>query len=514
MVGGVAAVVVGELCDRARMALIENDEVLREVRDELEAVRYERDVLEASARELERRLAYGPGDVASFVHAARKMERADLQGLFAVALDLVVEHVADAASIFEVDADGRLVLSAVRGTVAHGTPGAERDSALVALSPLVARALQCGESASAFDLGDDELPPGPRMVAPLFDHTRAVRALLLVDDIAPTRLGPGTFRTFEGLAEWTSSSLSRLAVGAAPLHARDAVVRPESALVLHHRLGSPEALVRRVEREYARCERHALNVALVGVQFALEGERAETLGERLDAAVVELLARGLRASDGLHGFGFPGCYVFVLAGTDLRGAAALRARLDAGALAVERRLGVVGRTVVVGPEQGDVSARLALEALAARFRAGTRRPLGVVDRSPLDPSRVGGVQELVERIACEASLRARFGLPFQLLEITLRGEPGASTSGRMPFELSRAVQRSLRGSAEAFEVGFGRYQLLIPGLAARIAGSVQERLAAALVGAGVDADVRRVFDSEGGVDVALLVRTLRGGLAA
>jgi hypothetical protein len=515
----VAAIVVGELCDSVRGALREVASERDRLSAERDGLRHERDVLDATVRELERRLAYGPGDVASLVGAARRMASSDRFGLYEVTLDLVLEHVGDAASIVEVARDGSLVLVRARG----GTRGSERDLTAAVLSPLVVAAVTRGEAGNVYDLGGDVTPPGPRMVAPLFDHAGAVHALLLLDDLAPARLAPQTFRTFAALADWASSGLGRLAAGASPLGAGEAFAPRRSGMDVPRRLGSPEELEAQLLREFARGERHALNLAVLGVQFTLEGERAESVLERLDVAVVELLGRGLRASDGLHAFGLAGCYALVLAATDARGAAVTRARIEAAALAVERRLGVGAKICAVGPELGEVTPEHVLESLGRRFRAHARRPLGIPERDEHERWTLGDLTDLVERIAGEAELERRFGLPFQLFEVGFdvleAGDGGSDDAddgwrdGALPSAAADAFSAALRVGTEAFELGPGRVALLLPGLGAAATPGVVARLEAALVGAAVTAAVARLFDSEAGVDVTLLVSTL-GGRAA
>ena len=161
-------------------------------------------------------------------------------------------------------------------------------------------------------------------------------------------------------------------------------------------------------------------------------------------------------------------------------------------------------------------------SLDLRFRAEARRPLGIPERAPIDAARLGSLEDLVERIACEAVLERRYGLPYQIVEVRL--EPGGVVTpqersterdgDRLPEAVARAASKSMRGGAEAFGLGAGRYAYLLPGLASSESEHVLRRFEAALSAEGAPATVQKVFDSEGRADVDVLVRTLRGGRAA
>ena len=121
-------------------------------------------------------------------------------------LELVEEHCGASSSVLIRLEDGSLDFLCHRGW-----SGEETSDRLAAArkSEFIARAVAEGMVVNGFQPEETAPDDGPLVVAPLFDATGVVKALLCLDEIPATRLNESTIRVFLGIADWISSALAR-----------------------------------------------------------------------------------------------------------------------------------------------------------------------------------------------------------------------------------------------------------------------------------------------------------------
>ena len=148
-----------------------------DVQERNQTLRQERDVLRDANRELEKRIVDASVQFGNLIIAAERIESSGRGEVFEIALELVEEHCGAASSVVMLLEDGSLDFLCTRGW-----PDEEVSDRLAAArdSRLVRTAIAEGRTVNGF--GDDEEPPpdGPLVVAPLFDRSGLVKALLCI----------------------------------------------------------------------------------------------------------------------------------------------------------------------------------------------------------------------------------------------------------------------------------------------------------------------------------------------
>lgn len=301
------AILVGELRDAIRDRVRELRRQLIDVKGDLNASRYERDVLASSVKELERRLAKSPRDLRSVIDANRRADTGSVAVLFSAGLDLAVEHAGGGVSIYEVDDAGALRLAcSTERTPEQGAPEP---------TSITKTAIASATGVSAFDSPDHEFPTGPIMAAPIVGPTGSVVGLVCLDTLEPERLAPSTLPLLESVAEWISHGLTRMGVQDAPADApieATGQVFPTPQPAIH--------LMSRLHRELLRCRRHGLHLSVVEWM----PQRGSTTREGLLTELGPLI----RSTDTAFALSDSGGLMLLLVGADAAGVAAASRRIE------------------------------------------------------------------------------------------------------------------------------------------------------------------------------------------
>ncbi|MEZ5963023.1 MAG: GAF domain-containing protein [Planctomycetota bacterium] len=346
----------------------------------------------------------------NLIDVARRLELADEREILELALDMVKEHCgATRCSVLMVvavgvdDAPDHLELVAERGwpepTIRLGLQAAAR-------SPLARKCVREAVPVSGFEPAMPLPKDGPLLVAPIFDQSTVLWALLCLEEMPADRYSVNLEAVFNGVAEWTTVSLARVRAGR-----RAQEFTPKKATeVAEVWLGTATELGERLRLEDARCTHQGVTTSLIALHAAaLKTVDASTLAE-FDARVRDLATGALRASDTLYRFGYPGCWIAVLPDTPLHGAKVVCQRLA-------RRLRMTASGVL-----GDVSIEAyapdddhpSLPSLLARLTDAFRNKSSV----PLDarcPVQVPVHADIGDAVAFVRAVRIE-------LELAMRGD--------------------------------------------------------------------------------------------
>jgi GGDEF domain-containing protein len=315
------------------------------------------------------------------------------------------------------------------------------------------------------------------VVAPLFDAGGVVRALLCLDAIPPTRLNESTITIFLGIAEWVSAALSRLARGPEASAPEAAPLEPAAETEI--RIGSSQDLGERLRLEVERCSRYGVPTSFLAIQ-ATEWKDPSPEGVRsLDRFVLSHFTSGLRPSDGIYRFGYPGCYLLVLAGTTVQGAEVVRTRLLRRVEYSPQGQGAV-EIFAIGPDAQAPDLPSLVNLVAARLRKAS--PLPLEGRCPVEipvATKAAGMDAFLRRLKMEASLAVRNGFELQVIGISAEvvDETAPDLLVRHVFE---AGARTLRPTDGVYAIGPRHCAVLCPCTDGEQAATVAHRLATAV----------------------------------
>lgn len=433
----------------------------------------ERDRLARRGHRLERRITEQLSQLRKFMDAAIRMETGDRHELFDVALEMVEEHCGAAASVFKVTADGGLELAATRG-LGDDVLGEHVDAAR--RSALVRRAVDEGCMTSMQLQRPVRVGAAPLAVAPLQHPSGSVAAVLCLHCHPEPALTPAMLATFAGIAEWVTASYLRLSRGVAPLDPAMATHLPARSEPV---LGCAEDLEERLLWERERARRQGLPTALIAIQAEEFADPTPLAQAELDDYCRKHLSRGLRPSDRLYRFGYPGCYVLVLAGTRPQGAEIVRRRILAATETEEgckrKPFGnIVARSLAIDSTTADLGH--VVQKLAAYFRE--RSAFRLPQECPVrvaPPRRLGDRAGLEDRIAIETSIGIRHGVELHVLDVQAVTRPkGEEESlGRHVLQVAGSV---LRDGDGLYQIDEGRVAVVLPGCDANSAFEVAGRL--------------------------------------
>jgi len=466
---------LGELHDELALRYRKLEQRLADVLDRVKRMRQERDVLADANKLLERRIVDDSVQFGNLIVAAARIENADRTEVFEIALDLVEEHCGAAASVLLRLDDGSIDYLCHRGW--SGEELGERLEA-ARRSEFVRRAIQEGVSVNGFRPETTAPESGPLVVAPLFDASGVVRALLCLDEIPASRLNESTITIFFGIAEWISTALARLARGG---DAPD----PQQALALtsaefEASLGTSAELGERLRIELERCARYGVPTSLLTIQ-AVEWTDITREGiDNLDRFVLTHFTGGLRPSDGLYRFGYPGCYLLVLAGTALEGAEVVRTRLLRRLdYTPSRSVGEI-RIAATGPDADAPDLVTLIERVARDMRRESSLPLdGKCPVQVPKGAEPGELMAFVGRLKMETSLAVRNG--FDLHVVAIEAEAGAELEAGMLARHVHAVGRGLLRPTDAvFAVGTRNVAVILPCAGPEDAATIAHRLVTGL----------------------------------
>ncbi|MEE8104335.1 MAG: hypothetical protein V3T86_02240 [Planctomycetota bacterium] len=447
---------------------------MKKAEDQYGVVRQERDVLQEANRELERRIVDHSAQFGNIIVAAQRIEESDRSEIFEVALDLVAEHCGASASVLLLLGDG-----AVDYVCHRGWPDEQRSERLGSArrSPLLRRAIEDGRTINGFSPDVEAPPDGPLVVAPLFDERGVLKALLCLDEIPPSRLNESTINTFVGIADWIGKSLARLGKqDAVPTPNSSEGGRPQDEL----RLGTTKEFGERLRIEYERSARYGVPTAILAIH-AIEWSDTTREGDgTIDRFMMSQFTGGLRPSDAIYRFGYPGCYIIVLAGTTPEGAEVVRGRLlrrvEYSATSAIGRIEIYAE----GPDADAPDLMSLMERVAQLFRRssplalGSHVPVAIPDWTP-----IGDRDALIRRVRVETSIAVRNGFDLHVVGITAPDSRAEYAEGlaRHLEEVSRGI---LRPSDGAYSVTKNQCAVVLPNTDPESSAIVAHKLVSAL----------------------------------
>jgi hypothetical protein len=338
-------------------------------------------------------------------------------------------------------------------------------------SEFVERAITGGVPVNGFR--PEETPPatGPLVVAPLFDAGGVVKALLCLDHVPVSRLNEATITLFLGIADWVSAALARLVRASATPTVLPAGQERGAFL------GSPEELGKRLRLELARCSRYGVPTSFLTIQ-ATEWKDATSDGiEKVDRYVLGAFTNGLRPSDALYRFGYPGCYLLMLAGTTVQGAEVVRTRLMRRIeYSTSLPVGMID-IAATGPDVEAPDLISLADRVSARFRRFSSLPLD--GRCPIDvPEQVevGDVAAFMRRLRLETSLAIRNGFDLYVAGISADRREGART-GLLARHVLQAGAQTLRPTDGVYTIGPYHCAIILPCTNGEEAATVIHRVA-------------------------------------
>lgn len=461
----------GELHDEGLLKRRKGERRIKDLEERTEQLRQQRDVLTDANRELEKRIVDDSVQFGNLIQAARRIERAGRQEVFDLALEMAEEHCGAAASVLMLLEDGTLDYLCHRGF-----PSDEigKRLAIARQSAFVKRAVSEGVAVNGLDPSEVAPQEGPLVVAPLFDAGGVVKALMCLDEIPLARLNESTVTVFLGIADWASAALARLTRGAdAPApRAAGFSVGPEVDLWL----GTVAELGKRLRVELARSSRYGVPTSFLTVQ-ATDWKDATREGiDALDRFILMHFTTGLRPSDGIYRFGYPGAYLLVLAGTSLKGAEVVRTRLERRVAYTPSPFGAV-EIVATGPDTEAPDLMSLIARCARNFRERSRLPLEA--RCPVTvPERLEAedLNAFLRRLKMETSLAVRNGIDLHVVGISAEASEHAGP-GILARHVVEVGEQTLRPTDGVYMIGQYQCAVILPCTNGEEAATVAHRLA-------------------------------------
>lgn len=461
----------GEIHDEGLLKRRKLDRRLKDLEERTEQLRQQRDVLTDANRELEKRIVDDSVQFGNLIQAARRIERAGRQEIFDLALEMAEEHCGASASVLMLLEDGSLDYLCHRGF-----PSDEigKRLAIARRSHFVRRAIGDGVAVNGLDPTEVAPPEGPLVVAPLFDAGGVVKALMCLDEIPLARLNESTVTVFLGIADWASAALARLT------HAADTPAARASALSVGPEvdlwLGTVAELGRRLRIELARSSRYGVPTSFLTIQ-ATDWKDATREGiDALDRFVLMHFTTGLRPSDGIYRFGYPGAYLLVLAGTPLKGAEVVRARLERRVAYTPSPFGAI-EIRATGPDTEAPDLMSLIARCARDFRERSR--LSLEARCPVAVSERLEAEDLnafLRRLKMETSLAVRNGFELHVVGISAEASEQAGP-GILARHVVEVGEQTLRPTDGVYMIGQYQCSVILPCTNGEEAATVAHRLA-------------------------------------
>lgn len=461
----------GELHDEGLLKRKKLDRRVKDLEERTEQLRKQRDVLTDANRELEKRIVDDSVQFGNLIQAARRIERAGRQEVFDLALEMAEEHCGAAASVLILLDDQSLDYLCHRGW-----PSEEigRRLGIARESTFVKRAVAEGVAVNGLDPSEVAPQEGPLVVAPLFDAGGVVKAIICLDEIPLARLNESTVTVFLGISDWASAALARLTRGGdAPAPRAAALsVGPEVDLWL----GSVSDLGRRLRIELARCSRYGVPTSFLTIQ-ATEWKDATRDGiDALDRFVLLHFTTGLRPSDGIFRFGYPGAYLLVLAGTSREGAEVVRTRLERRISYTPSPVGTI-EILATGPDSEAPDLVSLVSRVAQGFRDRSKLPLDA--RCPVafaDRIDAEDLNAFLRRLKMETSLAVRNGFDLHVVGISAEASEKAGP-GILARHVVEVGEQTLRPTDGVYMIGQYQCSIILPCTNGEEAATVAHRLA-------------------------------------
>ncbi len=443
------------------------------LQEQLHGLFHENDLLTQANLELKRRFVDHTTMFGNMIDTAAMVESASRDSIYELALQMVADQCgASRASVLTPLGSGGVDLAAQIGWSEDTT---RETLEAVAGASQVQRALQQARPINGLDPTESLSADGPLAVAPISGNDGTVCAVLCLDDIPVRRLNDATVSIFFGIAEWITATLRRAE------RTQTAFGGPAPALAPSApQLRSPRQLAVRLLLEDSRCSRLGIGASLITLQTIQRTPRTAAENERVERYVADTFAQGLRASDTLYRFGYPGAFVLVLGGTPAHGAEVVRRRL-------QRRLeflrtdavGDVELTVFVPDETAPDLATL-LPRLTDHFCENA--PIALDPRCPFElPSALTAdvAGALVDRLRIEISLAQRFGTDLHAIELRAPSDTEESC-GVLARHCEHVANQLLRTTDGIYTLPPDRCAIVLPGARSEHAGIVMRRLLDAL----------------------------------
>ena len=464
----------GELHDELALRYRKASRRLDEVRERNMQLRQERDVLADANKLLERRIVDQSVQFGNLVVAATRIENAGRNEVFEIALDLVEEHTGAAASVLLLLGDGSIDF-----LCHNGWPEEELATRLAAAreSEFVERVVRDGVAINGF--APDEAAPetGPLCIAPLFDDNGLVKAMLCLDEIPASRLNEASMTIFFGIAEWLNAALVRLAKNASQSVERPA---PHTGPMGEVFLGGPDDLGERLRLELERCARYGVPTSFLAIQAPDWNDTTREGIDTIDRFICVHFTGGLRPSDTIYKFGYPGCYLLVLAGTTVEGAEVVRTRLLRRVeYAPSQQVGRI-EIFATGPDADAPDLVSLVERVAGRFRGAS--PLALDGACPVRVAETaveGNVNDFIRHLRMETSLATRNSFPLSVVGITAH-IPQSAEPELLARHILAAGGQTLRPTDGVFAIGPNQCVAVLPCTTEEEAGTVALRLAQAV----------------------------------
>jgi len=461
----------GELHDEGLLKRKKLDRRIKDLEERTGQLRQQRDVLTDANRELEKRIVDDSVQFGNLIQAARRIERAGRQEVFDLALEMAEEHCGAAATVLILLEDGSLDYLCHRGS---SSDEIGKRLALARQSAFVKRAVSEGIAVNGLDPGEVAPPQGPLVVAPLFDSGGVVKALMCLDEIPLARLNESTVTVFLGIADWASAALGRLTRGGDAPAPRTAAlsVGPEVDLWL----GSVGDLGKRLRIELARCSRYGVATSFLTIQATDWSDATREGIDALDRFMLMHFTTGLRPSDGIYRFGYPGAYLLVLAGTALKGAEVVRTRLERRVSYTTSPVGTI-EIRATGPddEAPDIQSLLARVARGFRDRSklalDARCPVSIAERIEAED-----LNAFLRRLKMETSLAVRNSLDLHVVGISAESSEQAGP-GILARHVVEVGEQTLRPTDGVYMIGQYQCAVILPCTNGEEAATVAHRLA-------------------------------------
>ena len=375
------------------------------------------------------------------------------------------------------------------GALSQGGDAGDRFTAL-GKSPLVRRSKRQGVALAADETAQDDCIA---CVAPLFDDAGFLRALICLEGASP--VDGEVARSFFGIAEWASAGFARIRRGSELL---DRSVAGRLLSFPRKWLGSCDDLDERLHTEFERFVRHDVPMSAIAIQATRWTDTTRQGREELDRYVLDTVGAGLRVTDTLYNFDWPGCYVLVLLGTSASASEGILTRLQSKlAEAASEAVGPlefhVASPSVETPDCNDL-----IQQIADWFRASSPLPLG--SRAQVlsgGPRRVGSPSSCLARIELELHAALRTGGEVSVVELSVENPENAEADA-LSNEFAPILQTSMRRSDGAYNLGANHLLLILPHTGSEEAELVAERLRERL--AQVEADFGAIHASSHTLD--------------
>jgi hypothetical protein len=297
---------------------------------------------------------------------------------------------------------------------------------------------------------------------------------MCLDEIPLARLNESTVTVFLGIADWASAALGRLTRGGDTPAARQTAmsVGPEVDIWL----GNVADLGRRLRIELARCSRYGVATSFLTIH-ATEWKDATREGiDALDRFVLMHFTTGLRPSDSVYRFGYPGAYLLVLAGTGLKGAEVVKGRLERRISYTPSQVGAI-EIRATGPDTEAPDLASLVARVAKGFRE--RSKLALDARCPVSiPERIEAedLNAFLRRLKMETSLAVRNGFDLHVVGISAEASESAGP-GILARHVVEVGEQTLRPTDGVYMIGQYQCAVILPSTNGEEAATVAHRLA-------------------------------------